>query len=143
MYDHFGHGPYVAVSAACIGASASQHGSFRTFRGIAPNDNLLDLRVLDQNGASNDSVVIAAIEKAVQLKSQYNVRVINLSLGRPISENCNRDPLCQAVEAAWKNGIVVVVAAGNFRLNGYGTVVSPGKHPQTHTAGAMKKHGTP
>ena len=33
---------------------------------------------------SNDSVVIAAIEEAVNSKSNYNVRVINLSLGRPI-----------------------------------------------------------
>ena len=66
------------------GSSSDQPGAFRTFKGIAPNANILDLRVLDQNGASSDSVVIAAIQKAVQLKSQYNVRVINLSLGRPI-----------------------------------------------------------
>src|SRR5258708_4462246 len=104
QYDNFGHGTHVAGIAAGNGASSSQPGAFRTFRGIAPNANLLDLRVLDQNGASSDSVVIAAIQQAVQLKSQYNVRIINLSLGRPITEKCDRDPLCQAVESAWKNG---------------------------------------
>jgi serine protease AprX len=69
-------------------------------KGIAPKANLLDLRVLDLNGLSSGSVVIAAIEKAVQSNSNYNVRVINLSLGRPIHESCHRDPLCQAVESS-------------------------------------------
>ena len=126
LNDDFGHGTHVAGIVAGNGSSSDQQGAFRTFKGIAPNANLLDLRVLDQNGASNDSVVIAAIEKAVQLKSQYNVRVINLSLGRPIFESCSQDPLCQAVEAAWKSGIVVVVAAGNVGRNGYATILSPG-----------------
>ncbi len=124
------------------GSSSDQPGAFRTFKGIAPNANILDLRVLDQNGASNDSVVIAAIQKAVQLKNQYNVRVINLSLGRPIFESCSQDPLCQAVEAAWKSGIVVVVAAGNEGRNGYATILSPGSAPHAITVGAMKTENT-
>jgi serine protease AprX len=113
-------------------------GAFRKLRGIAPNANILDLRVLDRNGMSTDGVVIAAIQQAVQLKSKYNVRVINLSLGRPIRESCSRDPLCQAVEAAWRNGIVVVTAAGNLGRNGYATVLSPGNSPHAITVGGMK-----
>ncbi len=108
QYDDYGHGTHVAGIVAGNGASSSGPGSFRNLKGMAPNANLLDLRVLDQNGASNDSAVIAAIEKAVKLKSQYNVRVINLSLGRRIFESCTRDPLCQAVEAAWNSGIVAL-----------------------------------
>lgn len=100
----------------------------RSFRGIAPNANILDLRVLDANGESTDSTVIAAIDTAISLKAQYNIRVINLSLGRPVYESYTQDPLCQAVEAAWQAGIVVVAAAGNdgrdnsFDSNGYGTI---------------------
>ena len=33
-----------------------------------------------------------------------HIRVINLSLGRPVFEAYNLDPLCLAVEAAWKAG---------------------------------------
>ena len=73
--------------------------------------------------------------------------MINLSMGRGIYETYKLDPLCQAVEAAWKNGIVVVVAAGNngrFQpTNGYGTVTSPGNDPYVITVGAMKPMGTP
>jgi len=74
--------------------------------------------------------------------------VINLSLGRPVVESYTLDPLCQAVEAAWKAGIVVVAAAGNdgrdntFNTNGYGTIGAPGNDPFVITVGAMKTMGT-
>ena len=53
--------------------------------------------VLDKNGAGTDSAVISAINQAIALKSKYNIRVINLSLGRPVCESYTLDPLCQAV----------------------------------------------
>ncbi len=143
QHDDYGHGTHVAGIAAGNGSSSSQPGAFRTFRGIAPNANLLDLRVLDRDGMSNDSVVIAAVQQAVQLKGKYNVRVINLSLGRPIYESCTQDPICEAAEAAWKNGIVVVIAAGNLGRNSYATILSPGNSPHAITVGAMKTMQTP
>jgi serine protease AprX len=82
-------------------------------RGIAPNANLIGLKVLDDTGAGTDSPVIAGIQQAMALESEYNIRVINLSLGRPVATSYLNDPLCQAVQAAWQAGIVVVVAAGN------------------------------
>jgi len=60
---------------------------FRTFRGVAPNTKLINLKVLDQNGIGTDSQVIAAIQRAIALKKTYNIRVINLSLGRPASSS--------------------------------------------------------
>jgi serine protease AprX len=46
------------------------------------------------------------------------------------------------VEAAWKKGIVVVVAAGNLGRNSYATVLAPGNSPRVITVGAMKAMGT-
>lgn len=142
LFDDYGHGTHVAGIAAGNGASSEGPGTFRTFKGIAPNANLIDLRVLDANGMSSDSAVIAAIGQAIKLKSKYNIRVINLSLGRPIYESSSLDPLCKAVAAAWKNGIVVVTAAGNLGRNGYSTVLAPGNSPYAITVGAMKTMGT-
>jgi serine protease AprX len=136
--DDYGHGTHVAGIAAGNGSASAIPGTLHLLKGIAPNANLLDLRVLDLNGASSDSIVIAAIQKAVQLKNQYNVRVINLSVGRQVFESCAQDPLCQAVEAAWQNGIVVVTAAGNLGRNGYATITSPGNSPHAITVGCMK-----
>src|SRR5208283_885339 len=123
VYDTYGHGTHVA---GIIGGNGYR--SSGLYAGVAPNVNLVDLRVLDVNGNGSDSNVIAAIQQAISLKSTYNIRVINLSLGRGISVSYTQDPLCQAVESAWKAGIVVVAAAGNYgRIsingsNGYGTV---------------------
>ena len=142
LNDDYGHGTHVAGILAGNGTSSQQPGSFRLLSGIAPNANLLDLRVLDENGAGTDSLVIAAIQQAVQLKNTYNVRVINLSIGRPIYESCAMDPLCQAVEAAWKAGIVVVVAAGNLGRNGYASITAPGNSPHAITVGCMKTEET-
>jgi serine protease AprX len=140
--DDYGHGTHVAGIAAGSGASSTGAQFTQSFRGVAPGAHLIDLRVLDANGMSSDSVVISAIDRAVQLASQYNIRVINLSLGRPIYESSSLDPICQAVAAAWKKGIVVVVAAGNLGRNGYSTVISPGNSPYAITVGAMKSEGT-
>jgi serine protease AprX len=54
--------------------------------------NLINLRVLDKKGSSSDSVVIAAIQQAINLLAQYNIKVINLSLGRPVFESYKQDP---------------------------------------------------
>src|SRR5882672_3063708 len=145
--DQFGHGTHIAGLIAGDGLSSNGFLFSKTFKGIAPGAKLINLRVLDANGAATDSVVIAAINQAISLKSKYNIRVINLSLGRGVYESYKLDPLCQAVEKAWKNGIVVVVAGGNNGryqpTNGYATVTSPGNDPYVITVGAMKPMGTP
>ncbi|MBV8205203.1 MAG: S8 family peptidase, partial [Acidobacteria bacterium] len=145
--DQYGHGTHVAGIIAGTGSRSSGAGYSETFSGIAPAAKIVSLRVLDQNGSGTDADVISAINTAIQLKSKYNIRVINLSLGRPVFESYAQDPLCQAVERAWNAGIVVVVAAGNYgraaATNGYGTITAPGNDPYVITVGAMKDNGTP
>jgi serine protease AprX len=147
--DQYGHGSHVAGIIAGTGKNSSGSNYFYAFRGIADNASLINLRVLDKNGAGTDSQTIAAIQMAIQMKRKYNIRVINLSLGRPVYESYTLDPLCQAVEQAWKAGIVVVVAAGNdgrndnAETNGYGTITAPGNDPYVITVGAMNTRGTP
>src|SRR3982075_194935 len=139
QYDLYGHGTHVA---GIIGGNG--YLSAGRFAGVAPNVNFVDLRALDANGSGSDSSVIAAIQQAIALKDTYNIRVINLSLGRAVPLSYAQDPLCQAVEAAWDSGIVVVVAAGNYgRLrvngsNGFETITAPGNDPYVLTVGAMK-----
>jgi serine protease AprX len=145
--DKYGHGTHIAGLIAGSGLASTGPIYSQTFKGIAPGANIVNLRVLDENGAATDSVVIAAIDQAIKLKSRYNIRVINLSLGRGVFESYKLDPLCQAVEQAWQQGIVVVVAAGNngryLPTSGYATVTSPGNDPYALTVGAMKPMGTP
>ncbi len=139
--DQYGHGTHVAGILA-------GNGNGTVYQGVAYNANLINLRVLDANGNGTDANVIQAIATAIMLSSKYNIKVINLSLGRPVYESASLDPLCMAVEAAWKAGIFVAVAAGNdgrdnsVGTNGYGTITSPGNDPYVMTVGSIKAEGT-
>jgi len=139
--DTYGHGTHVAGIIAGNGACSP---SSWVFKGMAPRAKLVVLRALDGAGCGSDSTVIAAIQRAVQLKTTYNIRVLNVSLGRGIWESYSLDPLAQAVSQAWNAGIVVVVAAGNGGrdnsrgTNGYATIASPANHPSVITVGAMR-----
>jgi serine protease AprX len=145
--DAYGHGTHVAGIIAGNGYD-SQNGYLEQYVGLAPNANIINLRVLDGNGSGTDSQVIAAIQRAIELKDTYNIRIINLSLGRNVYESYTIDPLCQSVEAAWQAGILVVVAAGNSGRNyslgtlGYDTIQAPGNDPNVITVGATKTNGT-
>jgi serine protease AprX len=146
--DHYGHGSHVAGIIGGNGKkSVGDHSIYRV-RGIAPNVNLVNLQALDSNGNGSDSSVIAAIQQAILLKARYNIRVINLSLGRQVFTSYASDPLCQAVQQAWNAGIVVVVSAGNdgrdnlAGTNGYATINAPGNSPFVITVGAMNTLGT-
>ena len=115
--------------------------------GIAPGAQLVNVRVLSSAGLGYTSDVIAGIDWAIAQQAQYNIRVINLSLGHPVVEPALTDPLCQAVARAVSRGIVVAVSAGNEGRSRSGVPVlggieSPGNSPFAVTVGALNTWGT-
>jgi serine protease AprX len=152
--DLSGHGTHVAGIIGGNGANSSGRGYFQTHFGIAPEANLINVRVLDANGVGTVSQVISGIGFVIAKRSKYNIRVLNLSVSHPAGESYQVDPLCRAVEQAWRVGIVVICVAGNNgRANaeategldneGFGTnyasIDSPGNSPAVITVGAMKQ----
>src|SRR5581483_11858131 len=69
--DFYGHGTHVAGIIGGNGANSNG-----LYKGIAPQVNLINLRVLDENGSGTDSAVIQAIDTAINLQQTYNIRVI-------------------------------------------------------------------
>jgi len=63
--DAYGHGTHVAGIVAGNGHD-SQSGYPVQYIGVAPNANIINLRVLDANGSGTDSQVIAAIQRPIQ-----------------------------------------------------------------------------
>jgi serine protease AprX len=126
--DPGGHGTHVAGIIAGNGlASAGQ------FVGMAPQVNLVDVRVLDSNGVGSTSSVLAGLEWTIGNATTYGIRVVNLSLGTMPSSDYEHDPIAAAAEIAWLRGLVVVSASGN---SGAGTVDTPGIDPYLITVGA-------
>jgi serine protease AprX len=134
--DPGGHGTHVAGIVAGNGARSEGE-----FVGIAPEANIVDVRVLDSRGAGRISSVVRGIEWVIAHRGVYNIRVMNLSLGAPVTVSYRTDPLSAAVEIAWQRGIVVVAASGNSGPQ-RDTVVSPGIDPYVITVGATDDLGT-
>jgi serine protease AprX len=132
--DPGGHGTHVAGTIAGNGGKSA-----RQYVGVAPNANLVDVRVLDTFGSGSASSVIAGLQWVVANKNTYGIRVVNLSLGAPATLDFVHDPIAAAAEIAWLRGIVVVAASGN---NGAGMVDSPGIDPHIITVGAVDDMGT-
>jgi hypothetical protein len=108
--------------------------------GIAPSAKLFIIKVFPHTGAGvSESVIIAAIEKAIDLKvtDGLDVDVINMSLGGA-SLFDGRDLEDQTVDAATAVGITVVSAAGNSGPAS-NTVSSPGT-AHTGIAAAAAAH---
>ena len=105
--DAYGHGTFMAGLIA---------GNDSTYRGMAPDARLVSLKVGAADGAVDVSQVIAAIDWVVQHAHDpgLNIRVINLSYGTNSLQDPTLDPLAYAAEQAWKHGIVVVAAGGNY-----------------------------
>ncbi|MCX6362780.1 MAG: S8 family serine peptidase, partial [Actinobacteria bacterium] len=145
-YDDAGHGTYVAGLIAGDGTASLplENGGYATvqLRGVAPAANIVGIKVLDEVGQGRTSTMIAGIAWAIAHKDDYNIRVLNISIGGNAVGSFTRDPVDLAVEAAWKHGIAVVCAAGNEGDFGSGGVLSPGNDPFVITVGATDTRQT-
>ncbi|SDJ04526.1 S8 family peptidase [Natribacillus halophilus] len=136
-YDDNGHGTHCAGDAAGNG-----HLSDGRYMAPASDAHIVGVKVLDKSGAGPLSNIIAGIDWCLENKDEYNIDILSLSLGSPGSESADDDPVVQAVNQAWEEGMIVVAAAGNEGPSA-GTISSPGTSPQIITVGALDDQNTP
>jgi serine protease AprX len=128
--DQGGHGTHIAGTIAGDGSA-----SVGQFIGIAPRANIVSVQVLDKKGQGRISSVLAGLQWVLLHKNQYNIRIVNLSFGATTPDSYIRDPMAAGAEVAWRNGLVVVAAAGNTGPES-GKVESPGVDPYIVTVGS-------
>jgi serine protease AprX len=126
--DGYGHGTFVSGIAA---------GTAPGYAGAAPKADILSIDVMNDNGQATVGDILKACDFILANKSKYNIKVVNMSLHAVSRASVLFDPLDQAVEKLWLNGITVVAAAGNY---GDGTPLgvqfAPGNDPFVITVGA-------
>ncbi len=141
-YDDNGHGTHVAGTIAGNGTD-----SYGEKAGVAPNAQIVSLKVLNATGTGTISNIIAALNWVLANRQTYNIRVVNLSVGARVTESYWTDPLTLAAKAVVERGVVVVGASGNFGKNAlgqlqYGGITAPGNAPWVLTVGASSTNGT-
>jgi serine protease AprX len=140
--DPYGHGTHVTSIAAGNGSILNGK-----YVGIAPGATIYNLRVLNSGGTGRVSSVLAALNDLILYHAQYNIRVVNLSLGMPAIDSYKNDPICLAVRRLVDAGVVVIAAAGNDGKasdgnKAYGLIHAPGNEPSAITVGASNTYGT-
>lgn len=110
--DDHGHGSHVAGTIAAIDNTIG-------VKGVAPDVNLVAVKVLDSGGWGYWSEIICGIDWVTTHASQYNIKVANMSLGGggTSDNNCgntNNDPMHQAICNSTAAGVTYVVSAGNY-----------------------------
>lgn len=129
-YDDNGHGTH--ISAIIGGSGAASDGKYS---GVAPGSSIISVKVLDRKGNGYASDVLMGLRWIRENKEKYGIRIINVSVGSYSKRGMNEDSaLVKGVNAAWDDGLVVVVAAGN---NGPGrmTITTPGISRKVITVG--------
>src|SRR3954452_18671626 len=118
--DAMGHGTHLASIIAGrdgdgTAASLTSAAATGQFTGVAPGARVVNVRVGASDGTADVTQVIAAVTWVTQHAHDpgLNIRVLNLSYGTGSTQDYRSDPLSFAVEAAWRKGILVVVAGGN------------------------------
>ncbi len=120
--DDFGHGCGVA------GVIAANFNNVEGIAGVAPNVQIMPLRVLDGRGLGGYSIIAEAIIYAVD----NGADIINLSLAGPSPSFLLEDAVAYAAES----GVVVIAAAGN---NGTEGAWYPAAYPSVIAVGSVEK----
>ena len=132
-FDESGHGTHIAGT---IGALNNRYG----VRGIAPGARIHSLKVLNKQGQTDVTTLLAAVDYVTRFKQKYPPLpvVVNLSLGMDIGTTAY-NILDEAVAASIEAGVVYVVAAGNDGQDA--STYSPAHVEGAITVGAYNEKG--
>ncbi len=126
-YDDNGHGTACTWNVAGDGTASGGN-----LTGMAPGASILSIKVLDNEGSGDDSVIAQGIEFAIDSDAD----VISLSLGGEWADGSFVvEPSVVACRNAVDAGISVVVAAGNSGPQAF-SINSPGITEEVITVGA-------
>lgn len=136
-YDDQGHGSHCAGTTAGTGAPNYEH------VGMAPQANLVGVKVLDAGGSGSFATVMAGMKWTVDNRYQFNIRAASMSLGGPGPiewTSSEEDSVNRYANEMVRSGIALFIAAGNTVASGQ--IGTPGSAEDVITVGALDKDST-
>ncbi len=108
-YDDNGHGTH--IGGILCGNGYMSKGKIS---GMAPNADLLVIKVLDHQGNGNTDEVLKALDWIKKNHNRFQIKLMNFSVGfLPRAKKKEQDELLQAIDDLWDEGIMIITAAGN------------------------------
>ncbi|HEY0430992.1 MAG TPA: S8 family serine peptidase [Pyrinomonadaceae bacterium] len=125
------HGMMTSVVAAGNG-----HVSDGFYRGIAPNSNVVLVKI-GRTGHIPDEDIQRGLEWVLKHKDEYQIRIVNISAGGDFERSYLDSPLCQIIERAVREGLIVVCAVGNAGMAQGHPVLPPASSPSAISVGGL------
>jgi serine protease AprX len=125
------HGMMTSVVAAGNG-----HLSEGFYRGIAPAAKVVLVKV-GRTGHIPDEQIGRGLEWVLDNREKYDIRVVNISAGGDFEQSYLESPLCEIVERAVAEGLIVVCAVGNAGMAPGHPVLPPANSPSAIAVGGL------
>ncbi len=125
------HGMMTSVVAAGNG-----HLSDEFYRGIASEANLVLVKI-GKSGRIPDEHIEQGLQWVLEVRNKYDIRVVNISAGGDFQQSYLTSPLCQTVERAVREGLIVVCAVGNAGMAPGHPVLPPACSPSAISVGGL------
>ena len=125
------HGMMTSVVAAGNG-----HLSEGFYRGIAPASKVVLVKV-GRTGRIPDEQIARGLEWVLDNKKKYDIRIVNISAGGDFEQSYLDSALCQVVERAVSEGLIIVCAVGNAGMAPGHPVLPPACSPSAIAVGGL------
>lgn len=103
---------------------------------VAPNVNIINIKILDDNG----NTALSNIAKGIEIAIDMGAQIINISAGAPTSQCSDNHPLARLINKVSQEGFHIIGAGGNE-----GPSIKPNlpaSAPGSIAVGAMGNKGT-
>lgn len=106
------------------------------YRGIAPDASVVLVKI-GRTGHIPDSDIERGLQWVIDNRKKYDIRVVNISAGGDFPQSYLANSLCQTVERAVREGLVVVCAVGNAGMAPGHPVLPPACSPAAISVGGL------
>ena len=125
------HGMMTSVVAAGNGYLSDQF-----YRGIAPEAKVVLVKI-GRTGHIPDEQIGRGLQWVLDNRKKYDIRIVNISAGGDDEKSYLDSSLCQTVERAVKEGLIVVCAVGNAGMAPGHLVLPPASSPSAISVGGL------
>jgi serine protease AprX len=106
------------------------------YRGIAPDASVVLVKI-GRSGHIPEPDIERGLQWVIDNRKTYDIRIVNISAGGDFEQSYLTNPLCQTVERAVQEGLIVICAVGNAGMAPRHPVLPPACSPSAIAVGGL------
>ena len=106
------------------------------YRGLAPESNLVLVKIGNARHIPDEDID-RGLQWVLKHREEFRIQIVNISAGGDFEKSYLASPLCQTVERAVSEGLIVVCAVGNAGMAPGHPVLPPASSPSAISVGGL------